>query len=312
MNTSMILSNVSRGFYKVKFSCKKHAPEALIVSGVIGIVGSAVMACKATTKLSSIKEKRDSQIEEFKAEVEKNDPETYSVKDCENDIKIVNAKTTLEYIKLYAPSVILGAVSIAAVISSNVLLHKRNIALAAAYATIDKSFKGYRSRVIERFGKELDRELKYNIKSKEVTETVVNEKGKEKTVTKSVKVMEDDVNPYDFSDYARVFDEHCPGWCKDAEANLVFVKTQMALANKMLKDRGYLFLNEVYELLGFQKTSAGQVVGWTYNKECPNGDNYVDFGFYNINRPKARDFVNGYERSVILDFNVDGNILGMM
>lgn len=310
MGKLSIMKNVTRSFNKAGFQLKKHSPEILIITGVVGVVTSAVMACKASTKVSDIledtKEKVD-QIHEVLAD-ETISEEKYSEEDSKKDLAIVYAQTGLKLVKLYAPSVILGALSITSILASNNILRKRNVALAAAYATVDKGFKEYRSRVVDRFGKELDRELKYNIKAKEIEETVIDEKGKEKTVKKTINVAD----PNEYSDYARFFDDGCTGWDKDPEYNLMFLKRQQQHANDMLQARGYLFLNDVYEMLGIPKTKAGQIVGWVYDEECPIGDNFVDFGIYDYDKEKCRDFVNGYERTILLDFNVDGNILDMM
>ena len=247
MGKLSIMKNVTRSFNKVGFQLKKHSPEILIVTGVVGVVTSAVMACKASTKVSDIledtKEKVD-QIHEVLAD-ETISEEKYSEEDSKKDLAIVYAQTGLKLVKLYAPSIILGALSITSILASNNILRKRNVALAAAYATVDKGFKEYRSRVVDRFGKELDRELKYNIKAKEIEETVVDEKGKEKTVKKTINVAD----PNEYSDYARFFDDGCTGWDKDPEYNLMFLKRQQQHANDMLQARGYLFLNDVYEML---------------------------------------------------------------
>lgn len=112
---------------------------------------------------------------------------------------------------------------------------------------------------------------------------------------------------YDLSPYARFFDETCAAWTKDPESNKFFLLRQQEYANKKLKDRGYLFLNEVYDMLGIPRTKAGQRVGWVYEPEYPIGDNYVDFGIYD--EVHNRSFVNGYKNSVLLNFNVDGDIL---
>ena len=306
-----ILNNVSRTFSKVKFNVKKHSPEILIVTGVVGVVTSTVIACKATTKVGKIADDHKKQIKEVHEAIEKGVTkagEAYNEEDSRKDLTIIYAQTGLKYIKLYAPAVILGTLSLTAIVSSNNILRKRNVALAAAYTAIDKSFKEYRGRVVERFGKELDRELRYNIKAKEVEEKVVDENGKEKTVKKTIEVAD----PNGYSDYARIFDESCIGWSKSPEYNLTFLKQQQAHANKLLQQNGYLYLNEVYEMIGFPKTKAGQVVGWIYDEKNPIGDNFVDFGIYDIYNEKSRDFVNGYERSIILDFNVDGNIYDLM
>ena len=191
--------------------------------------------------------------------------------------------------------------------TSHNILRKRNVALAAAYTAVDKGFKEYRERVIERFGKEVDRELKYNIKAKEIEETVTDEKGNEKKVKTTIEVADPNLP----SPYSKFFDEACPEWHKNPEYNLMFLRGQQRWANDVLMGRGYLFLNEVYQALGIPETEAGQVVGWIYDPDNPDhkGDNYVDFNIYDLHREKSRDFVNGYERSILLDFNVDGEIL---
>lgn len=309
MDKTKFMNTLTRSFHKANFKLKKHSPEILIVSGVIGAVASAVMACKATTKLNSVLNESKHEINVVHDYVENEGySEDYTEEDSKKDLAILYVQAGLKVAKLYAPSVILGALSITSILASNNILRKRNVALAAAYATIDKGFKEYRGRVVERFGEELDKELKYNIKAKKVEETVVDKNGKEKTVEKTVNVAD----PNLYSEYARFFDDGCNGWTKDPEYNLFFLKQQQAWANDILKERGHLFLNEVYDMLGIPRTKAGQVVGWLYDEKNPVGDNFVDFGIYDYNRPKCRDFVNGYERTILLDFNVDGNIWDLM
>lgn len=311
MTKAEVINNVSRTFHKVGFKLKKHSPEILIAVGVVGTVASAVMACKATLKVHEVTDNSKRDIDDIHVAVEKGKTksgEDYSKEDSKKDLAIVYAQTGLKFVKLYGPSVALGAVSLGCVLTSHKIIRKRNIALAAAYATVDSSFKDYRKRVVERFGKELDRELKYNIKTKEVEETVIDENGKEKTVKKNVEV----VDPNTYSQYARFFDDGCAGWEKNAEYNLMFLKQQQNYANDRLKTKGYLFLNEVYDMLGIPQTQAGQVVGWIYDEKNPVGDNFVDFGIYDLYNANSRRFVNGDERVIILDFNVDGNILNLM
>ena len=229
----------------------------------------------------------------------------YDEHDAKSDTTITYVQTGMKVAKLYAPSVILCASSLGCLLASNNILRKRNAALTAAYATIDKSFKEYRKRVSERFGDEVEKEIRYNIKAKEIT--TVDEDGNE--VKETVKEVEVDPNsPESYSDYARFFDESCAAWQNDAEYNLTFLKAQQQYANDLLKARGRLFLNEVYRMLGIDETKAGQVVGWVYNPDNPTGDNFVDFGIYNMQRERVRAFVNGYEPNILLDFNVDGVI----
>lgn len=310
MNKTELMSNISRTFHKAAFKLKKHSPEILVVSGVIGVVGSAVMACKATTKLDSILNEASEKIDKIHECAEHPEvlPEPYTEEDSKKDLAIVYTRTAFDVAKLYAPAVIVGGLSIGAILTGHSITRKRNIALAAAYTAVDKSFKEYRGRVVERFGEALDKELKYNIQSKEVEEVTVNEDGTETVTKKTIDV----VTPSEISEYARFFDDGCTGWTKDPEYNLMCLRDQEKYANMLLKKKGYLFLNDVYDLLGIPRSKAGQIVGWIYNEECPNGDNYVSFGIYDTNRPENRNFVNGYERTILLDFNVDGSIIDLL
>ena len=307
--------NTSRFIGKTKINVKKHSPEILIVAGIAGIITSAVMACKATTKLTAITEQSKKDIEAIKEAAEHpeklNLPEgqTYTDKDKQKDLTIVYAQTGLKIVKLYAPSVILGTLSIACVVSSNGILRKRNAALAAAYTAVDGSFKKYRKNVVERFGEDLDKELKYNIKAKEIEEKTTDENGKEKTEKKTVRVAD---KPSDYSEYARFFECGCDNWQKDAEHNLWYLRQQQNYANEKLRINGYLFLNEVYDMLGIPRTKAGQIVGWYYDPKDSKRDNFVSFGIYDAHKESNRDFVNGYEPTILLDFNVDGPIYDLI
>ena len=292
-------------YKKVELKAIKHSPEILAGVGVVGVVGSLVMACKATTKLSDILDESKEQLDKIKEVAA--DPayeEKYSQDDAKKDTTITYVQTAMKVTKLYAPSVILCAGSLGCLLASNNILKKRNAALSAAYMTVDKSFKEYRKRVADRFGEEVEKEIRYNIKAEEITK--VDEDGNE--VTETVKVMNGTDDPNSYSDYARFFDESCAAWQNDAEYNFTFLKAQQQYANDLLKARGRLFLNEVYRMLGIDETKAGQVVGWVYNPDNPTGDNFVDFGIFNMQRERVRAFVNGYEPNILLDFNVDGVI----
>lgn len=314
-----ILNNLGRNFHRFGFKVKKHSPEILAVAGVVGAVASTVIACKATTKLSTILDESKEQVDKIHSCI--NDDKLsnrYSEEDSKKDLLIVYSQTGVKLIKLYAPAVALGALSLTCMLTSNNILRKRNVALAAAYATVDKGFKQYRGRVVERFGDVVDRELKYNIKAQPIEETTVDENGKEITVKKCVSV----VNPSDISEYARFFEKTTVDkdgkpienhyWTNDNEYNLIFLKQQERYANDKLRIKGYLFLNEVYQMLGLPETKAGQIVGWIYDcKNDENSDSYVDFGIYQDNLSYS-DYVNGFDPAILLDFNVDGNIWDLM
>lgn len=310
MKKNEIMKSVGLAFNKIGFQIQKKSPELLVAAGIAGVVVSAVMACKATIKASEVAEETKDTIDEIH-EIEEQGVtragNAYSADDAKKDLTTTYLQTGVKYAKLYAPSVILGAASITCIVASHRVLKKRNIALAAAYTTLDKSFKEYRGRVMERFGEQVEKEIRYNIKAKEIKKTVVDETGKKEKVKEVVDTPAvDGWDPSQYSPYARRFDETHPQWTKNPEMNLFYLKARQAQANDMLKTRGHLFLNEVYDLMGFPRTKAGAVVGWLYDPKRPElGDSYVDFGMFEIQ--EGEDF-ESYAKSYILDFNVVGDI----
>jgi hypothetical protein len=321
MKKEEIMNKVSGAFGKVGFKLQKHSPEILMVVGVVGAVASAVVACKATLKVEEIVDDTKEKMDKIHESEEKGCTAMgmdYSKEDARKDTTIVYVQTGIKLAKLYAPAVAMGALSLTSILASNNILKKRNVAIAAAYTAVDKSFKDYRARVIERFGQEVDKELRYNLKAEKTTETVVDEETGEKKKVKKTNFV---VNPSDISGYARFFEKYTtdeegnsvlnPHWEPNNEYNLMFIKAQENYANDLLKAKKRLFLNEVYEMLGLPVTKAGQVVGWVYDPENPIGDNYVDFGLYKDNLSYS-DFANGMDPAILLDFNVDGNIWELM
>ena len=298
-----ILNKMNGSLKKIGFKLNKKSPEILIILGVGGVVGSTILACKATTKLSEILDNTTEEMKKIKNYVEEvGYSEKYTNEDATKDTIIIYTQTGIKLFKLYAPAVTLGVVSLGCILTSNNILRKRNLALVAAYTGLDKTLKKYRDGVIERFGKDVDLELRHGIKTKKVDILQTDENGEEIKVKTNIKVADGVNEP---SDYARYFDSSCPDWKNNNDYNLFFLKSQQHYANDKLRADGYLFLNEVYKMLGLPETKAGQVVGWIYEPDNDDIDNHVDFGIFNVHR----DFDDEYEEAILLDFNVDGYIL---
>ena len=299
-NKTEILKSVNGVTSKAVMKLKKHSPEILVIAGIAGTVVSAVIACKATTKVGAILDETKETLDTIHGGMETGDIQghEYTAEDGKKDTVMVYAQTGIKLAKLYAPAVILGTLSITSILASNNILRKRNVALGAAYAAIDKSFKEYRGRVIERFGEQVDTELKYGIKAKKFEEVEVDlDTGKEKKVKKTVMVTDPNLK----SDYAVYFDNRSRCYETNNDYNLMFLKAQQAFANDKLQTRGHLFLNEVLDDLDLPRTPAGQIVGWT--KDGPDG--YVNFRIVEVER-ETKD--GRHEPVLLLDFNVEGNV----
>lgn len=264
---------------------QKHSPRLLFAVGIGGVVTSTVLACRSTLKLSdTLAEMRDN-LDAV------NHPNFAESSDHGRLVAYCYVTGTYKLIKLYAPAVIVGGLAITALTTSHVVLSRRNAGLTAAYALVSKAYEDYRDRVRDTYGEEVERDLYHATH----TEKVKVEGQKEKELVKFA-------DPNKFSPYARIFEAGSPNWQKDAELNRLFIQCQQKFANDLLQARGHIFLNEVYDMIGIDRSSAGAVVGWVISEE---GDNYIDFGMFEAANAQ---FVNGFEPNIVLDFNVDGVI----
>ena len=282
---------------------QKHSPTLLFGVGVVGVVTTVVLASRATLKMEEVLSEAEKNEKDFEKLAEA-EPSKYSEDDRHNDSKINKAKTAVKIAKLYAPAAMVGVVSIGAFTGSHVILNRRNAAVTAAYAALDKGFRQYRDRVVAEYGPEKDQEFRFETIEREMA--VDTDDG---TAVKTVKTVSDKNRG---SIYSRFFDEVSSNWSPVRHQNQFFIKAAEQYANDLLNARGHVFLNEVYDSLGLERSKEGAVVGWVKG----HGDGYIDFGIFsrkdNIGVFDAQRFVNGEEKSVLLDFNVDGVIYDLI
>lgn len=304
MDLNAIKTGITAFAGRAALVAQKHSPEILMGVGAASTVASTVLACRATLKVDDILNESKAQQEKIEGvhngEIEV-DAE-YSDEDYKRDLLIVKAQTVGKLVKEYIPAVTLGVFGIACFLGAHNIISKRNVALLGMYKAAEEGFAKYRKRVVEELGEQKDLDFLYGYKSETVKEKVKDEKtGKMKTVKEERKVATGVMA----SQYARYFDETNPNWCKSPEQNKYFLQAVQNHMNDLLRARGHVFLNEVYDELGFERSEAGQLVGWVYD-EANGGDGYIDFHIFDGTDLAKREFVNGYERSVLLDFNVDG------
>lgn len=301
----LIPASVSRSLAEKALRTRMQSPSILFGIGVVSMVGSTVLACRATLKVEEVLHKVESDKAKAALAKEMVDngavPEgtTYTDEEVQKDMYIILARGAGNLVKLYAPAIIVGGIGIVCLSKSHNLLKERNLAITAAYVAVDRAFTAYRERVVDRFGDETDRELRYDYEEVDVIE---EETGK---VVSTIRAPEGDHGMY-----ARWFDKESTSMWNPpefAEYNWMHLRQQQNWANDMLKARGHMFLNEVYRMLGLSETSAGQIVGWVYAKDNPRGDNYVDFGCWG-QQDEPSVFHNGREGAILLDFNVDGSV----
>lgn len=272
---------------------KQNSPAILFVSGVVGVVGTTVLACRATLKMEDVLDEANEKL----AKVNVFERPNYTEKDRTRDKTIVYVNLVFDITKQYAPAIALGGLSIAALTGSHRILTKRNAGLTAAYTALHETFKEYRGRVVKELGPEKDREFRYGSQDNELV----------KETSKGPKV--ETVKRNDAANgslmYAKIFDSNNKNWRVAPEYNIMFLRMQQNYLNDRLKAKGHVLLNDAYDELGFDRTPAGAVVGWKWNSKT--GDNYIDFGIFDDDKQaQFTNFVTGREGALLLDFNVDG------
>lgn len=289
---------------------RSHSPILLFGAGLVGVGTTAYLACRATLKLEDVlKEGEDASK---KIDDELTDDGVISSEHPNGDEWLgrkfgVQLQTATKIARLYAPAVFVGVASVGALTGAHVILQRRNAALAAAYAVVDKSFKEYRGRVVDDQGKEKDFEYMHGVSEREIVEEGPN--GPE---VKTIKGLDQEAikNANPESEYKRVFTRENKHWSDIPNQNQFFIQMIQSQVNDLLTLQGYVFLNTVYDLLGFKPTAAGQMLGWLKNPEEGKGDGWIDFGVWTEGVYKGKEWINGQKDAFLLDFNVDGVILG--
>jgi len=287
---------------------QRHSPVILFSVGAVGMLATVVMASRATLKMDEVireSEEKKAAIEQalLLSSEERYTGEKYTEEDAKKDGMTTRVRLAIKIAKLYAPSIAIGLLSVGAMTGSHVILNRRYVGASAAFAGANKAFQEYRGRVVEELGKEKDQEFRYGVVEREVA--VDDETG-----THAVTIKERDPKSHG-SMYARLFDEETSkNWEPEPGYNSMRIKAQMDWANYVLNGKGFLFLNEVYEMLGMDPSPEGQMVGWV-KREDGGGDGHVDFCL--MDDPKdGMEFICGNDSSVWLDFNVDGDILWIL
>ena len=303
---SKVSTSAAKFAGKAEFTIKKNSPEILLGAGIVGFVGTIVLACKATCRADEVLEFHKRKIKDINdaKEIADADPEgemSYDVEIYRQDKAIRYLKTTGSLAKLYAPTVAVGTLSLACILTSRNIMQKRYLGVVAAYNGLSAAFEEYRKRVRDEYGEGLDKHFRYGTTYDELP--VYDENGKKTKEKEQVEKTDTGmVMPTD--DSCRFFDSSNPHWDKNPTFSMMWLRGQQNILNDILHTRGHVFLNEVYDALGFPHTPQGAVLGWIDGE----GDNCIDFGLYDPNKESVRRFVNGVDNVIMLEFNHDGVI----
>lgn len=283
ITASRIAPGVVRGASRALLHLSKHSPKILTALGVGGVATGMVLTIKASLEVGPIVDELQEDLEAIH-EIYK---DTVGHKQEVKDKAYAYTKASFRLVKHYWAPLTFTALGVGCLLGANNILSKRNVALAAAYKALEESYDTYRRRVRDSIGEDKEREI-YDAPIKAL------EGEDPKTTVEKLRT-----NPY-----SRFFDEYSTKWEKNADMNRILLEHCERIFTDKLRARGHVFLNEVYDFLGFERSPEGQIAGWIIGE----GDDFVDLGLTSGANESNRAFINGLERSVLLTPNCVGSI----
>ena len=219
---------------------KRHSSTILTVLGGVGVIVTTILAVKATPKaVEKLEQAKEEKGEEL-TKVEK--------------IKIAGPS--------YFPATLIGVGTVTCIFGANILNKRQQAAIVSAYTLVDSSYKQYKHKLVELYGKETHNEIVDAIaveKAKEVG--IYAESCCANTCLTDDKACGDPVLFYD--EWSNRYFESTIEQVITAEYHL----------NRNFTLRGYAVLNELYEFLGLTTTDYGSKLGWTVEDDLY----WVDF-----------------------------------
>lgn len=203
-----------------------NSPALLTAIGVTGTISTTVLAIQSTFKASDliIEEQRYQDLHELGHELDR------------------RQKFELVW-KCYIPPATTGAITIVCIVMANRIGHRRAAAVAAAYSISEKAFAEYREKIIQKIGEKPERAARDEIAQERVKNDPVG--NKEVIITGNGDVL-----------------------CYEAltgryfRSNVESLRKAMNDLNGQILGFGYASLSDFYSLIGLDRTSISDEVGW--------------------------------------------------
>lgn len=205
----------------------KHSPEILTGAGIMLLIGAGIKAVQDTPKaLQLIEAEKERKAEEGE------------------DVELTKVETIKTTWKCYIPSVTMAALGTGCLIGSTKISIGRTAAITAAYVLREADFSDYREKVIEKIGKEEEKEIRQEVAKKRIDS--------EEDTDKKVIFVNNGEDEY----------------CYDLWSNQEFMsnKNKIDDVRNVINDRliknHFVSLNEFYAELGIEPSKSGNLLGW--------------------------------------------------
>jgi len=281
---------------KVKFKAIAKAPELWFTGGCIALIGAVVASGKSRMQFEEILEEHNARLDNQEQYANEHTAAEYPPEKSKAERRGVYIQTAKKTVVAYLPTIVLTSLSAIAFGRSFGIMKGRYFSVAAALGEAIRENTALKRAIKDELGEEAYKKITEG----SVEETVAGDTGEEEKIY---------VQPNFRERYSKCFDESNPFWTKSAARNRDFLFSKQNQLNWKLRTYGFVLLNDAYEILGFQKTKAGQSLGWVHydtDEEAAayGGQNFIDLGLGDDDAG-ARALANGLEPSFWVKFNVD-------
>lgn len=233
-----------------KKSVVKHSPEILTGIGIAGMVGTTILAVKATPKaLACIEAEKRRQNRKLLDEATKNGDDHCPQIDRLKPIEVVKACW-----KCYIPAAITCVTSATCLIGASSVHLRRNAAIATAYKLSETALSEYRDKVAETIGEKREQNIREKVAEEQVKKAPITNSEVVVTGNGDTRFLDTMSGRHFLSNVEKI------------------KKAENVLNKRMLHDiTGTASLNEFYDEIGLPRTDVGDILGW-------NTDNLIDMG----------------------------------
>lgn len=295
------MSFLTRAYGATKMVLKAKGPTIMVVSGVASMGAAAVIGAKQTLKAEEVLAKHTPELEKVD-QARKLNVAGYQDDEATRDRFRVYGAAAFDLGRLYAVPGLLFIGGAGLVFGGHHMMVKRNAQMAIAFTALKKAFDTYRERAVESMGPDFDQAMMNGWRIEEERDPHTGELISDRPVRDWEASRED---PYN-----RVFAQDTTSeWEDNLGVNRMFILQQVKSAQRLLNNRGYLYLNELYEALGFPTTDIGQVCGWRVRR-LNDGSRDIPTVDVGIDTPMPEGWVYNDRNEIFLDINCQGFIVG--
>lgn len=208
---------------------KKYSPQILTVLGIVGMIGTVIMAIKATPKAEELIDAAEERLRE----------------ETKNDEAVLGKKETAKcLVKAYWSAAAMGVISTVCFVASNYVSGKRETVMATALGVSEAALHRFQEATLETVSKDTMDAIHAKVADKKLKETPIKESTEVIVASKGETLC---------------FDGYSGRYFK---SDLETIRRIVNDMNEQMLSGEFISLNDLYFNLGLPEVKLGDDLGW--------------------------------------------------